>query len=128
MNYRGANHEQPWPEWDTLVYRRHSISKRSRFPLVARHDVCRDAAIRTLLGVKRKWLAHAPHDAEDIADLARRVSPRGDRPASGVKVDVSDIRRGRIISTSQTVNGRRIVVQKRVPFAIHVGELPVKTR
>jgi hypothetical protein len=41
-------------------------------------------------------------------------------------VDVSDIRRRRIISTSQTVNGRRIVVQKRRPFAVYVGERPVK--
>ncbi len=52
--------------------------------------------------------------AHDLAELARRVSPRG-RPASGVTVDVSDIRRGRIISTGQTVNGRRIVVQSAKP-------------
>ncbi len=38
--------------------------------------------------------------AKDLADLARRVWPRG-RPASGVTVDVSDIRRGRIITTGQ---------------------------
>jgi hypothetical protein len=63
--------------------------------------------------------------AKDIADLARRVAPRG-RPPLGVTVDVSDIRRGRIISTSHTVNGRRIVVQKRRAFAVFVGEGPVK--
>jgi len=34
--------------------------------------------------------------AKDLADLARRVSPRNG-PASGVAVDVSDIRSGRII-------------------------------
>ncbi len=31
---------------------------------------------------------------------------------------VSDERRGRIITINQTVNGRRIVVQKRRPFAV----------
>ena len=65
--------------------------------------------------------------AHDLAELARRASPRN-RPASGVTVDVSDIRRGRIITTGQTVNGRRIVVQKRRPFAVCVGEGPVKKR
>ncbi len=64
--------------------------------------------------------------AKNLADLARRLFPRG-RPASGVTVDVSDIRRGRIVTTSQTVNGRRIVVQKRRSFAVYVGERPVKT-
>jgi hypothetical protein len=79
--------------------------------------------------------------AKDIAELARRVSPRG-RPRSGVTVDVSEIRRGRIITTGQTVisagrrgrvvvssltvNGRRVVVQKRKAFAVFVGEQPVK--
>ena len=63
--------------------------------------------------------------AKEIADFARRVSPRN-RPASGVAVDVSDIRRGRIVTTSQTVNGRRIVVQRRRAFAVYVGERPVK--
>ncbi len=63
--------------------------------------------------------------AKDIANLARRVSPRN-RPRSGVTVDVSEIRRGRIITTGQTVNGRRIVVQKRRAFAVYVGEGPVK--
>ncbi len=63
----------------------------------------------------------------DIADLARRASPRG-RPTSGVEVDASDIRRRRVITTDQTVNGRRIVVQKRRPFAVYVGEGPMKKR
>jgi hypothetical protein len=40
--------------------------------------------------------------ANDLVKLARRVSPRG-RPASGVTVDVSEIRRGRILTTCQTV-------------------------
>ena len=65
--------------------------------------------------------------AKDLADLARRVWPRG-RPPSGVTVDVSDIRRGRIITTGQVVNGRRIVVQKRRAFAVFVGEGPMKKR
>ena len=80
-------------------------------------------------------LAHYPerfHEersdiAKDLAELARRVAPRG-RPTSGVTVDVSDIRRGRIVTTNQTVNGRRLVVQKRRPFAVFVGEGPVKRR
>ncbi len=49
------------------------------------------------------------------------------RPA-GVTVDVTDIRRGRIITTGQVVNGRRIVVQKRRAFAVFVGEGPMKKR
>jgi hypothetical protein len=53
--------------------------------------------------------------------------PRG-RPTSAVTVDVSDIRRGRIVTNNQTVNGRRIVVQKRQAFAVFVGEGPVKPR
>ncbi len=61
----------------------------------------------------------------DVADLARRASPRG-RPTSGVEVDVSDIRRGRILTTDQTVNGKRIVVQTRKAFAVFAGEGPVK--
>jgi hypothetical protein len=65
--------------------------------------------------------------AKAIAGLARLVCPRG-RPASGVAVDVSEIRRGRILTTNQTVNGRRIVVQRRRPFAVYVGEGPVKKR
>ncbi len=63
--------------------------------------------------------------AKDIADLVRRVAPRN-RPLSGVAVDISDIRRGRILTTNQTVNGRRIMVQKRRAFAVYVGERPVK--
>ncbi len=63
--------------------------------------------------------------AKDLADLAREVSPRN-RPRSPVAVDVSEIRRGRILTTNQTVNGRRMVVQKRRPFAVFVGERPVK--
>ncbi len=43
--------------------------------------------------------------AKDLAELARRVWPRG-RPSSAITVDVSDIRRGRILTTNQTVNGR----------------------
>ncbi len=65
--------------------------------------------------------------AKDLAELARRVWPRG-RPSSAITVDVSDIRRGRILTTNQTVNGRRIVVQKRRAFAVYVGEGPMKKR
>gem|GEM_PF-6533328 len=53
MNYRGANHEQPWPEWDTLVYRRHSISKRSLFPLVAPSVTLRQGSNWVAFGAKR---------------------------------------------------------------------------
>jgi hypothetical protein len=41
--------------------------------------------------------------------------------SSAVRVDVSDIRRGRIVSTTQAVNGQRIAVQKRRAFAVFVG-------
>ncbi len=65
--------------------------------------------------------------AHDLAELAREVSPRN-RPRSAIAVDVSDIRRGRIMTTGLTVNGRRIVVQRRRAFAVYVGEGPVKKR
>ena len=46
--------------------------------------------------------------------------------STAVKFEMSDGRRGRIISTMRTVNERRIVVQKRKPFAVFVGEGSVK--
>jgi hypothetical protein len=42
--------------------------------------------------------------AHDLAELAKQVSSRG-RPARTVAVDVSQGRRGRIITTGQVVNG-----------------------
>jgi hypothetical protein len=62
--------------------------------------------------------------AYDIAALARRVAPRGKR--AGVEVDISAGRRGRIVLASQTINGKRVVVQRRKAFAVYVGERSVK--
>ena len=63
--------------------------------------------------------------AHDIAELARRVAPRT-RRATAIGFDISEGRRGRIVATVQTINGRRVMVQKRRAFAVFVGEQPVK--
>jgi hypothetical protein len=64
--------------------------------------------------------------AHDLADLARRIAPRTKGDFSH-KVEVSDSRRGRIIVATQTINGRRVMVQKRRAFAVFVGERLVAT-
>ena len=63
--------------------------------------------------------------AHDIAGLARRVAPRS-RRAHAVEVDISEGRRGRIVVATQTINGKRVMVQRRRAFAVYVGERPVK--
>jgi hypothetical protein len=63
--------------------------------------------------------------AHDLAELARRVAPRS-RRATAVEVDISERRRGRIVVVTQTINGKRVVVQRRRAFAVYVGERPVK--
>jgi len=65
--------------------------------------------------------------AHDLAELARRVAPRS-RRATAVEVDLSAGRRGRIVVASQTINGRRVVVQRRKAFAVFVGDGPAKKR
>ena len=52
--------------------------------------------------------------------LARRIAPRT-RRAAAVEVDLSDGTERRIIVASQTINGKRVAVQKRKAFAIFVG-------
>ncbi len=61
----------------------------------------------------------------DLAELAPRVAPWTGR-TTAIDVDISDGRRGRIVVATQTINGRRIMVQKRHAFAVHVREQPVK--
>jgi hypothetical protein len=63
--------------------------------------------------------------AKDIADLARRVAPRS-RRAKDVEVDISEGRRGRIVIATETINGKRVMVQRRKTFAVYVGERTVK--
>ncbi len=66
-----------------------------------------------------------PEDvAAKLGVLARKLAPRTKQS----RVEVSDERRGRIVTTNQTVNGRRIIVQKRRAFAVYVGEGPVKRK
>jgi hypothetical protein len=49
--------------------------------------------------------------AHDLAELARRIAPRA-RRTSGVEVEVSERRRGRIVvATTQAINGRPVTVQ-----------------
>jgi hypothetical protein len=57
--------------------------------------------------------------ARDIAVVAKRLYPN--RVPSAVKVDLSPKRRGRLINTTQTIKGWRVVIQQRKPFAIFVG-------
>jgi hypothetical protein len=63
--------------------------------------------------------------AHDLAEFARRIAPRA-RCTSELEVELSERRRGRIVIAAQTINGRRVMVQKHVPFAVFVGERPVK--
>lgn len=63
--------------------------------------------------------------AADIAKLARQLVPRR-LDQRDIEVQLSEERRGRIITTGQVINGKRLVIQKRRPFAIHVGEQPAK--
>jgi hypothetical protein len=63
--------------------------------------------------------------AHDIVELARRIAPRSKR-ATSIEVDISEGRRGRIVVATQTINGKRVVVQRRRAFAVYVGERPVK--
>ena len=57
--------------------------------------------------------------AYDIAQLARVIAPR--RIRRGVSVEISAERGGRAINTSQVINGKRVQVQRRRAFAIHIG-------
>jgi hypothetical protein len=61
----------------------------------------------------------------DLAELPRRVAP-WTGGTTAIDVDISDGRRGPIVVATQTINGRRIMVQKRHAFAVHVSERPVK--
>jgi hypothetical protein len=64
---------------------------------------------------------HEDHSeiAHDIAQLARIIAPRRVRPS--VAVEVSAERSGRAIIASQVINGKRVQVQHRRAFAIHIG-------
>jgi hypothetical protein len=63
--------------------------------------------------------------AKDISDLARSLAPR--RPEQRtVKVEVTDSRTGRTVTGSMVVNGRRVMVQRRAPFAISSGHQEAK--
>jgi hypothetical protein len=57
--------------------------------------------------------------ADDIAQLARIIAPRW--RLSRVTVDISAERSGRSVTTSQVINGKRVQVQRRRAFAIHIG-------
>jgi hypothetical protein len=61
--------------------------------------------------------------AADIVKLARRLAPRR-LDQRDIEVELSEERRGRIVTTGQVINGKRLVIQKRKPFSIHVGEQP----
>jgi 3-hydroxymyristoyl/3-hydroxydecanoyl-(acyl carrier protein) dehydratase len=64
--------------------------------------------------------------AHDLVELARWIAPRA-RRTSELEVELSERRRGRIVvATTQAINGKRILVQKRRAFAVFVGERPVK--
>jgi hypothetical protein len=68
------------------------------------------------LGPPRRGGQHPP--ISDIAQLARVIAPR--RIRRGVKVELSAERGTRSINTSLVINGRRVEVQRRRAFAIHI--------
>jgi hypothetical protein len=57
--------------------------------------------------------------AYDLAQLARIITPR--RRPSRVAVEVSAERSGRAIIASQVINGKRVQVERRRPFAVFIG-------
>ena len=65
--------------------------------------------------------------AKDLADLAHRICHVIGRHQESLSTSAT-FAAAASSPTDQTVNGRRIVVQKRRPFAVFVGEGPVKTR
>ena len=56
--------------------------------------------------------------AHDMARLARIIAPRCVRRS--VAVEVSAERSGRAITASQVINGKRVQVQRRRPFAVFI--------
>jgi hypothetical protein len=58
--------------------------------------------------------------ANDLAELARAIAPGRSRRRR-LDVALSAERSGRSITTSQVINGRHVQVQRRRPFAIHIG-------
>jgi hypothetical protein len=57
--------------------------------------------------------------AHDIARLASMIAPR--RVRRSVAVEVSAERSGRAITASQVINGKRVQLQRRRPFAVFIG-------
>ena len=57
--------------------------------------------------------------ANDLALLARAIVPR--RVRRGLAIEISAERSGRMVNSSQVINGRRVQVQRRQAFAIHSG-------
>jgi hypothetical protein len=66
-----------------------------------------------------RFLEDRSEIAHDIAQLARIIAPR--RRPSRVTVEISAERSGRSVNTSQVINGKRVQVQRRRAFAIHIG-------
>jgi hypothetical protein len=66
-----------------------------------------------------RFLEDRSEIAHDIAQRARIIAPR--RVRRSVAVEVSVERSGRVINDSQVINGRRVQVQRRRPFAVFVG-------
>ena len=62
-----------------------------------------------------EWVG-TPDLAEVISGI---IAPR--RVRRGVSAELSAERGGRAIITSQVINGKWVQVQRRRPFAIHVG-------
>ena len=57
--------------------------------------------------------------AREIAQMAKAVAPG--RRSSRIGVHLSVERSGRVINDSQVINGKRVQVQRRRPFAVFVG-------
>ena len=77
-------------------------------------------------GCLRRWrrTRHRFHEnrseiAHDIARLARIIASR--RVRRSVAVEVSAERSGRAITANQVIDGKRVEVQRRRPFAVFIG-------
>jgi hypothetical protein len=91
----------------------------ARRAAAAELDVVASRVRRLVPGVPPALQKELHSVARDITVLSKYVAPN--RVPSAVKVEISGKRRGRLVNTTQTIKGRRVVVQQRKPFAIFVG-------
>ena len=89
------------------------VAAEPRCPLARLADASAAGVEPASLHEDRSEIAH------EVAQMAKAIAPG--RRSSRISVRVSDERSGRVITTDQVVNGKRIQVQRRKPFAIFAG-------